>query len=101
VINAQKEFVYSHFRRLDEARIQKLQQLISEQERRLQTKELLVDSDEYNYIHRSWNTAKTRLTSILSESHEEKEERYAELHESMQSEHMLGLSDLDFTRTGL
>jgi hypothetical protein len=92
----QKDFAYEHFRRLDRLRIEKMQALIADHERRLFEFGRL-EEDE----HRALIVTKERHSKLLSESLDEKQERYAELHEAMQSEHTLGLSDLDFTLTEL
>lgn len=81
---------------MDRQRIEKLQALISDHERRFLEFGRLEEHE-----HRALQVAKSRHNKIISESLEETQERYAELHEAMQSEHILGLADLDFTRTGL
>jgi hypothetical protein len=81
---------------LDQHRIKKLNALIADHESRLLEFGHLEENEK-----RALLLAKARHNKLLSESLEETQERYAELHEAMQSEHMLGLTDLDFTRTGL
>lgn len=92
----QKDFAYDHFRRLDRRRIEKLQEVITEHELRLLEFGRLDENE-----NRALMVAKARHTKITSESSQETQERYAELHDAMQSEHTLGLIDLDFTRTGI
>jgi hypothetical protein len=94
---SQKDVAYDYFRRLDEARIVKLRHLIQDHERRLEHHGGKVDES----MHRTLVAIKTRLSTLLSESEADTRERYAELHEAIQSDHILGLADLDFTRTGL
>jgi hypothetical protein len=73
-----------------------LQALITYHERRLIE---LGSLDEHE--HRALAVARARKAKLLSETVQETQERYAELHDAMQSEHTLGLNDLDFTKTGL
>ena len=81
---------------MDRQRIEKLQELITGHERRLSEFGHLEDDE-----HRALTVATARREKLLSESLQETEERYAELHDAMQSEHTLGLHDLDFFQTGL
>ena len=81
---------------MDRQSIAKLQTLITDHERRLIEFGSL-EEDE----HRALQFAKARHNKLLSETLEETQERYAELHEGVQSDHILGLADLDMTRTGL
>ena len=81
---------------MDRRRIEKLQSVIMYYERRL----LEIGSLEEGE-HLALESTKAHHAKIVTESFEEKQERYAELHEAMQSEHTLGLNDLDFTRTGI
>ena len=96
---SQKEVAYEHFRRLDEERIRKFHELIADDERRLSS--LNGDEDHYYATHRDLVRYEAMLSKLSSETSSETEERYAELHESMVNNHDQGLSDLDFSRTGL
>lgn len=73
-----------------------MQALITYHERRLIE---LGSLDEHE--HRVLTVARARKAKLLSETVQETQERYAELHDAMQSEHTLGLNDLDFSKTGL
>jgi hypothetical protein len=90
---------YDHLRRLDNERIRMLHELIAENEHKL----VMLYEDKENYEATSYDLvrAKDHLSKILGESVSETEERYAAIHESMLSEHDLGLADLDFSRTGI
>lgn len=81
---------------MDLSRIEKLQDVFGDHERRLFEFGRLEEHE-----HRAMIVAKERHAKFLSETWDEKNERYAELHEAMQSENTLGLNDLDFTLTGL
>jgi hypothetical protein len=84
---------------LDNERIRKLTELIADHERRLGSIE--GDEDPDSKAHRHLVRSKSVLSKLLSETANEKEDRYAELHESMVANHDQGLSELDFTLTGL
>jgi hypothetical protein len=96
IIIVQKDLAYKHFRRLDQRRIEQMQALITDHERRL------VEFGRLEaHEHRALLVAKARTTKLLSETVEETQERYADLYDAMLSEHASGLNDLDFSRTGL
>jgi hypothetical protein len=99
LFNSQKDFAYKHFRRLDKERIRKLKELIVNHERRLG----LMEGDEAHdsQTHCDLRRSKAVLSMLLSETANETKDRYAELHESMLKNHDQGLSDLDFSLTGL
>jgi hypothetical protein len=90
---------YGHLHHLEKERIHKLHELISCHEKRLGSLE--GDEGQYHEAHSDLVRSKSVLSTLLSETTSEKEERYAELYESMVKNHDQGLSDLDFSQTGL